>query len=169
MINAGFTEALLAILAVILVYAAVVDVRTMTISNGLNITVALIAPVYWWSVGLPLWPDAAMQVGVALLVFAVLAATFYMGMMGGGDVKLAAALALWFRPITTLHFLVVMSIAGGILTLIVLVLHKKRRKQPPSEELLGEEPAGKPEVPYGVAIAAGALWILAQRFLNQFA
>ena len=169
MINVGFTEALLAILAVILVYAAVVDVRTMTISNGLNIAVALMAPVYWWSVGLPLWPDAAMQVGIALLVFAVLAATFYMGMMGGGDVKLAAALALWFRPITTLHFLVVMSIAGGILTLIVLVLHKKRRKRPPSEELLGEEPAGKPEVPYGVAIAAGALWILAQRFLNQFA
>jgi prepilin peptidase CpaA len=169
MINAGFTEGLLAMLAVILVYAAIVDVRTMTISNGLNATVALMAPLYWWSVGLPLWPDAAIQVGVAMLVFAILAATFYMGMMGGGDVKLAAALALWFRPVTTLHFLVIMSIAGGILTLIVLAIHKKRGKQAPKEELLGEEPAARPEVPYGVAIAAGMLWILAQRFLNQFA
>ena len=41
-------------------------------------------------------------------------------MMGGGDVKLAAALALWFSPASTLKFLVIMSIAGGVLTLAVL-------------------------------------------------
>ncbi len=163
--HAGFTEMLLGLLAIILIVAAVIDVRTFTISNGLNLTVALLAPVFWWSIGLPLWPDAAMQVGVALAVFVVLAATFYMGMMGGGDVKLAAALALWFRPFTTLKFLVIMSIAGGLLTVVVLLLHKFRGK-PPIE---GDEPAAKPEVPYGVAIAIGALWILAQRFLNQFA
>ena len=165
MINAGFTELLLALLAVILIVAAVIDVRTFTISNGLNATVALMAPLYWWSIGLPMWPDAAMQVGVALGVFGLLALTFYMGMMGGGDVKLAAAIALWFKPVTTLKFLVIMSIAGGVLTLIVLLIHKNRGKAP-SE---GDASAVKPEVPYGVAIAVGALWILAQRFLNQFA
>jgi prepilin peptidase CpaA len=169
MMNFGFTEMLLGLLAIILVVAAVIDVRTFTISNGLNATVALLAPLYWWSTGLPLWPDAALQVAVAAAVFAVLAVAFYVGMMGGGDVKLAAALALWFSPVTTLRFLVFMSIAGGILTLVVLMIHKKRGKQAPDEELLGEKPAAKPEVPYGVAIAAGALWILAQRFLNQFA
>ena len=165
MINAGFTELLLVLLAVILIVAAVIDVRTFTISNGLNLVVALMAPLYWWSIGLPLWPDAAIQVAVAAAVFAALAVTFYMGMMGGGDVKLAAAIALWFKPVTTLKFLVIMSIAGGVLTLIVLLIHKKRAKPRLNE-------AGKairPEVPYGVAIAAGALWILAQRFLNQFA
>jgi prepilin peptidase CpaA len=165
MMNTGFTELLLGLLAILLVAAAIIDVKTFTISNGLNAAVALLAPVYWWSIGLPLWPDAAIQVAVAAGVFAVLAGTFYMGMMGGGDVKLAAALALWFKPFTTLKFLVIMSIAGGLLTLIVLLLHKKRGK-PPIE---GNAPAAKPEVPYGVAIAIGALWILAQRFLNQFA
>jgi prepilin peptidase CpaA len=165
MMHAGFTELLLGLLAILLVIAAVIDVRTFTISNGLNLTVALLAPVYWWSVGLPLWPDAAMQVAVALGVFVVLAATFYMGMMGGGDVKLAAALALWFKPFATLKFLVIMSIAGGLLTIIVLLIHKMRGKPPVD----GDAPAAKPEVPYGVAIAIGALWILAQRFLNQFA
>jgi prepilin peptidase CpaA len=163
--NAGFTELLLGALAILLIVAAIIDVRTFTISNGLNLTVALLAPLYWWSIGLPLWPDAAIQVAVACGVFAVLAATFYMGMMGGGDVKLAAALALWFRPFTTLKILVIMSLAGGLLTLIVLALHKKRAKSP----IPGDSPAVKPEVPYGVAIAIGALWILAQRFLNQFA
>jgi len=163
--NAGFTELLLGLLAILLVVAAVIDVRTFTISNGLNLTVALLAPLYWWSIGLPLWPDAAIQVGVAAAVFAVLAATFYLGMMGGGDVKLAAAIALWFKPLVTLKFLVVMSLAGGLLTLIVLLIHKKRGK-PPTD---GDAPAARPEVPYGVAIAIGALWILAQRFLNQFA
>jgi prepilin peptidase CpaA len=166
MMNGLFTELLLGALALLLVVAAVIDVRTFTISNGLNAAVALLAPLYWWSIGLPLWPDAAIQVGVALAVFAVLAMTFYMGMMGGGDVKLAAAIALWFSPFTTLRFLVIMSIAGGLLTIVVLLLHRKNRGNAP----VGED--GKPlrpEVPYGVAIAVGALWILAQRFLNQFA
>jgi prepilin peptidase CpaA len=165
MMNAGFTELLLGLLAILLVVAAVIDVRTFTISNGLNATVAMLAPLYWWSIGLPLWPDAAIQVAVAAGVFLVLAATFYMGMMGGGDVKLAAALALWFKPFTTLKILVIMSLAGGLLTLVVLLVHKKRGKAP----IAGDTSAARPEVPYGVAIAIGALWILAQRFLNQFA
>jgi prepilin peptidase CpaA len=50
-----------------------------------------------------------------------------------------------------------MSLAGGLLTFLVLAVHKLRSK------------AERPEVPYGVAITIGALVILAQRFLNQFA
>jgi prepilin peptidase CpaA len=157
MMNAGFTDLLLGALAVILVVAAVIDVRTFTISNRLNIVVALLAPLYWWSAGLPLWPDAAIHVAVAAGVFAILSIAFAAGLMGGGDVKLAAALALWFSPAATVRFLVFMSIAGGLVTLVVLVIHKLRSNE------------GRPKVPYGVAIAIGGLAILAQRFLNQFA
>ena len=157
MINGASTEILLLALAAILVVAAVIDVRTFTISNRLNLAVALMAPLYWWASHLPLWPDAAIQVGIAVAVFAVFAIAFYIGMMGGGDVKLAAALALWFSPQSTIKFLVVTSLAGGVLTLGVLALHRARRRE------------GRPEVPYGVAIAFGALVILTQRFLNQFA
>ena len=157
MMSFGLPQALLAVLALILVVAAIIDVRTYTISNRLNLTVALLAPVFWWSVGLPLWPDAAIQLALAAGVFILLALAFYAGMMGGGDVKLAAALSLWFSPATALHFLVYMSIAGGFLTLVVMANHRLRHRE------------GKPEVPYGVAIAIGGLAILAQRFLNQFA
>jgi prepilin peptidase CpaA len=50
-----------------------------------------------------------------------------------------------------------MSIAGGVLTLVILGAHRLRRRE------------GRPEIPYGVAIAFGGLWLLAQRFLNHFA
>ncbi len=156
MFNGALTDLLLLALAAILVFAAVVDVRTFTISNRLNLTVALLAPVYWASVALSPWPDMAAQLAAASLVFVLLAGAFYAGMMGGGDVKLAAALALWFSPVSTIRFLVLTSIAGGVLTLVVLALHRARRSE------------GRPEIPYGVAIAFGGLAILTQRFLNQF-
>jgi prepilin peptidase CpaA len=50
-----------------------------------------------------------------------------------------------------------MSLAGGALTLGLLVWHRARKRQ------------GRPQIPYGVAIAFGGLAILTQRFLNQFA
>lgn len=156
MFNIAFTQLLMGTLAIILVVAAVIDVRTFTISNGLNVLVAALALLFWWAVKLPLWPGAALQLGMAVGVFALFSLAFLMGQMGGGDVKLAAALALWFSPGETIRFIVVMSIAGGALTLLVLLVQKLRRKE------------GPPEVPYGVAIAAGGLFILAQRFLNQF-
>jgi len=157
MMNAGFTFGLMGLLAAMLAWIAVVDIRTYTISDRLNLAIALLAPVYWWAAGVPLWPDAAIRVGVGALVFLLFAGAFYLNAMGGGDVKLAGALALWFTPFETLKLFVIMSIVGGLLTLVVLTIHRTRKK------------SGRPEVPYGVAIAAGGMWLLAQRFLNQFA
>ncbi len=157
MLNVAFTDLLLVGLALILVVAAVIDVRTFTISNRLNATVALGAPLYWMSIALAPWPGMAIQLASGGIVFALLAGAFYAGMMGGGDVKLAAALALWFSPAGTVKFLVLMSLAGGALTLGIVAWHRAKRSE------------GRPAVPYGVAIAFGGLAILTQRFLNQFA
>ncbi|HWI89093.1 MAG TPA: prepilin peptidase [Sphingomicrobium sp.] len=157
MFNSAFTQLLLIVLATLLVVAAAIDARTFTISNKLNLAVALLAPVYWMAVPLSLWPEVPIQIAGAVLVFLVLAAAFYAGMMGGGDVKLAAALALWFPPGLTIKFLVLMSLAGGLLTIGLLVWHRAKRRE------------GRPEIPYGVAIAFGALAILAQPYLNHFA
>ena len=156
MFNASFTDLLLLALAAILVVAAIIDVKTFTISNRLNATVALGAPLYWLSIALAPWPGMAIQLAAGGIVFVLLAGAFYAGMMGGGDVKLAAALALWFSPSGTIKFLVLMSLAGGVLTLGILAWHRAQRRE------------GRPEIPYGVAIAFGGLAILTQRFLNQF-
>jgi len=155
--NAMFTELLLMTLAALLLVAAVIDVRTFTISNRLNLAIAAMAPLYWLSISLPVWPGVGIQLAAGAGVFTLLAAAFYAGMMGGGDVKLAAALALWFSPQSTLKFLVLMSLAGGVLTLALVAAHRMRGKE------------GRPAIPYGVAIAFGGLAILTQRFLNQFA
>ena len=155
--NAVLPELLAAVLALLLILAAAIDVRTFTISNRLNLTVAALAPLFWWSIALPMWPHVAAQVAIAAGVFVLLAGAFYAGMMGGGDVKLAAALSLWFSPASTIKFLVLMSVAGGVLTLGLLAWHRVRGN------------VGRPKIPYGVAIAIGGLGILTQRFLNQFA
>jgi prepilin peptidase CpaA len=156
MFNGAFTQMLLVALAAILVFAAIVDARTFTISNRLNLTVALMAPLYWFAVALPLWPGVAVQLAAGGVVFVLMALAFYTGMMGGGDVKLGAALALWFSPGAIVKFLVLTSLAGGVLTVALLVWHRAKRRE------------GRPQIPYGVAIAFGGLAILTQRFFNQF-
>ena len=73
MINDTFTDLLCATLAAMLLWAAVVDIRTRTIANGLNLAIALMAPFFWWATGVDLWPDAAIRVGVAVAVFLLFA------------------------------------------------------------------------------------------------
>src|SRR5206468_10598152 len=65
MFNVGFTDLLLLALAAILIVAAVIDVRTFTISNRLNLTVAALAPFYWASIALAPWPGIAAHLAAA--------------------------------------------------------------------------------------------------------
>jgi prepilin peptidase CpaA len=146
----------IALLAAAMVVAAIGDWRTRTISNRLNGTIALLAIPFWWSVGLGLWPGVALQIGLAAAVFGLFAIAFRFGAMGGGDVKMAAALALWLPFAGVVKLLAVMSIAGGILTVAMLAAHRMAKS------------AGQPEIPYGIAIAFGGFWVLGERFLNQF-
>jgi prepilin peptidase CpaA len=148
--------ALLAILAVLLLVASWGDLKARTIPNGLNLAIALLAIPFWWANGLALWPDVALQIGVALLVFAIFAGAFAIGAMGGGDVKLIGALALWLPWQAVLVLLMIMSLAGGALTIAMMV----RKRLARSEAVL--------EIPYGVAIAFAGLWLISERFLYQF-
>ncbi len=151
-----FAMILAAALAAMMVAAAISDLRTRTISNELNGAMALLAIPFWFASGLSPWPDMAIQFGVAFIVFAVFVGLFMIGGMGGGDVKMIGALALWVPPSLMLPMLTVMAIGGGLLSAVMLI-DKLRRKS--------SEP---PEVPYGVAIAAAGLWFLHQHYLNQF-
>jgi prepilin peptidase CpaA len=154
--NGGISEMLVALLAVALVVAVVTDWRSRIIPNRLNAAIALLAIPYWWASGLALWPDVAVQIAMAAGLFAVFALAFRLGGMGGGDVKLIAALALWLPPGATLRLLVIMSIAGGLLTLAMLIRYRVTR------------PGGELEIPYGIAIAFAGFWLISERFLNQF-
>lgn len=142
------------LLAVLLLMAAWTDIRTRTISNELNAAIALLAVGFWWAAGESLWPDVVMRVAVALLLFMLFALLFMLRMMGGGDVKMIAALALWLPFNALLAMLTVMALAGGVITIFLLVRQRWRPN------------AARPEVPYGVAIAIGGLWVIANGLLT---
>ncbi|WP_294191295.1 prepilin peptidase [uncultured Sphingomonas sp.] len=148
--------ALPACLGVLLVSAGVEDARTREIANWKNAAIALLAPVWWFAIGLDPWPMMAIQLGVALFVFALFCGAFALGQMGGGDVKLIGALALWLTPMNVMNMLIVMSIAGGALTTVFLLDHKLLRRE------------GAIEIPYGVAIALAGLLALREPLVNQF-
>ena len=150
------TMGLMAVLACLLVVAAVTDIRSRIISNRLNLVIAGLAPLYWLASGLSPWPDMALQLALGLTVFALFAGLFALNMMGGGDVKLLGALALWFPWPALLFLLAAMAILGGVVTLVTVIHHRMTRKM------------GPPEVPYGVAISLAALWVVGERYLNQF-
>lgn len=143
-------------LALLLAYAALGDVRVRIIPNWLVIAIAAFAPVLWWVSGMSLWPEIAVQIGVAIGFMVLFSIFFALNAMGGGDVKLIAALALWFPVIAFLQLLMVMSIVGGIITLGMWVREKVRK-------------SGKNiEVPYGVAISVAGIWAIHERYLNHF-
>ncbi len=152
----GLSWILLGLLALMLLGAAWLDLRSRTIPNELNLAIALLAIPFWWATGLALWPDISLQIAVAAGLFAAFAIAFALGAMGGGDVKMAAALALWLPAKAVLLLLVVMSLAGGALTLAMAIRHRLAKRQEPLE------------IPYGVAIAFGGMWLIGERFFNQF-
>lgn len=151
------TASLIVLLALLLLVAAWGDVRARIIPNRLNLAIALMAPLYWWTTGLAPWPGMAMQVAVAAMVFALFAGVFAAGLMGGGDVKLIGALALWLPWRGVIDLLVLTAVLGGAVTLATLLVHRLRRA------------AGTVEVPYGVAIALAAVAVLGEPYLYQFA
>ena len=68
----------------------------------------------------------------------------------------AAALALWLPLPRFIELIVIMSLAGGILTLAMVVRHRWQRR------------LGRPEIPYGLAIVAAAAWAFSEPFFNHF-
>ena len=147
---------LMAILGLMMIAAAISDIRSRTISNELNAAIALLAIPFWIATGLALWPDVPIQVGAAFGVFLIFAGLFAIGAMGGGDVKMIGAVMLWIPLPLFMPMLTVMAIGGGLLSAAMLIYMKLR-------------PSDKPvEVPYGVAIAAAGLWALHQQYFNQF-
>jgi len=153
MLDDPFKYGLLIALAIALLFAGFTDLRSRRIDNWLNAGIALAAPLFWWASGLALWPDVAIQLGVAAGTFAVLTGLFAIGAMGGGDVKLLGALALWIAPWPFLKLVIMMALVGGLLTILFAAWHLTRRQR------------DKLAIPYGVAIATAGLWTLSTNYM----
>jgi prepilin peptidase CpaA len=147
--------ALLAALVLLLVSAGIEDARTREIANWKNAAILALAPLWWWSNSLSLFPDVAIQLAIGGVVFALFCGAFYFNWMGGGDVKMIGALALWLPFQALTWMLIIMSLLGGALTVLLVVERLARRKD------------GNIEIPYGVAIALAGLIAIREPLFNQ--
>ena len=145
------------ILAILLIAAAVEDAVRLRISNltvGLVLVAAIVAAITA-GFDLRLWQN--------LVVFVALVAVgtpmFAAGKLGGGDVKLLASAGLWFDFAGALWLLIAVALAGGVLALLVLVLRSFNWSEEIRRRVVLLRPGGG--IPYGVAIAAGALIAMA--------
>jgi prepilin peptidase CpaA len=112
------------------------------------------------------------SIAVAGGLFLLLALLCVRGMLGGGDVKLAAAVALALGPAETVSFVVLTAIAGGVLGLGYMIgarLVAPPRRLGPDAPVLRRILAAEQRrvhrrgpLPYGVAIAVGASVVLLQ-------
>jgi prepilin peptidase CpaA len=137
MTGAVFSYALLAALATALLVAAFTDLRARHIDNWLNLGIAVAAPLWWLAMGLGPF-DIGVQIGLAAATFAVACVLFAIGQMGGGDVKLLTALALWFSPAAFLQLVVLMAVLGGGASLAMAAFNM----QPGRKEMVRDALAG---------------------------
>ncbi len=144
--------------AAILLLAAVSDFRNLEIPNWMSITVALMFLPAGLSSGIGLW-TMTMHIAVGLGILAVGAGVFTLGLIGGGDVKLLAATAMWFGLESLGNLLVGVVITGGMMALLILM----SLRLPLLLKILGTpswiDPDGgmKQPIPYGVAIAVASI------------
>ena len=140
-------------------FAASSDLFTMTISNRVSlILVGGFFALAFWSGMSP--NDVLSHVGAAFSVLAVTFVFFARGWIGGGDAKLAAATALWLGFDHLMEYLLYASIFGGILTLAMI----RFRLMPLPDAIARQDWVKRLHkldggVPYGIALAAAALFI----------
>lgn len=149
--------AILTIFPAAVAFAGATDLFTMTIPNrvslALAVAFALLAPFAGLDPGAVLSHIAA---GVLVLAIGVL--LFIPGWIGGGDAKLAAAVALWLGCGQLIEYFVCVALFGGVLAVMLMAARSWPLPTALSTQTwavrLHDRRSG---IPYGVALAAGAL------------
>jgi prepilin peptidase CpaA len=141
----------------LLIVAAVGDIRRFIIPNWLNAAAALLVVPFWLTSADFGWAMVGWQLLTAGCVLLLFGGLFAAGWMGGGDVKLLVALALWLPWLLFLKMFLIIAVLGGLLTAVLLIVHRVRKQE------------GAPEIPYGVAIAAGALLTFGEPLVKHLA
>lgn len=143
----------------LMAFAAASDLFTMTISNRVSLLLVGGFFVLAGLGGMPL-SEIALHVGAGLAVLVVAFACFAFGWMGGGDAKIAASVGLWFGFPHLANFLIYASLFGGALTLLLLQFRQWPLPQAAiSQEWVQRLHAKDSGIPYGIALAMGALMI----------
>lgn len=136
---------LVILLSCAMVAAVIEDALRLRISNVTSLVVFAGAIVAAIGEG-PSW--SLWQNGVAFAAILILGTlAFSAGWLGGGDVKLLAATALWCDLKSAVWLLALVFLAGGVLAICFFMSR-------PFRQVKGTKKGGR--IPYGIAIAVGA-------------
>jgi prepilin peptidase CpaA len=147
---------------ILMAFAAVSDLLTMTIPNRVSLLLLMGFVILAATTGMT-GEDFVQHVAAALAVLIASFACFAMGWIGGGDAKIASTAALWLGLQHILEYLISVSVFGGALTLLLLQF---RRWPLPytfvNQAWLLRLHDKNGDIPYGIALALGALMIYPQ-------
>lgn len=151
--------AILGALLGLLGWASYSDATGFTIPNRISLAIVALYPAQVLLAWPAVDPLAGLGVGAAVLGVGLLG--FVLGWMGGGDAKLAAALALWAGPERLLDLLLVSAVVGGLLAVAMLAraFVRQAREIEWSSSLIALKLMAREPVPYGIALAAGGAWV----------
>lgn len=137
--------------AVVTLIAALIDVRKFIIPNWCSLAVFVTGVAFAYFSG-----SLVTSFAVGLALFFAGAILFQMGFAGGGDVKLLAAAGVWAGVAGVFDLLLLVALGGGVLSVVYMAvgaISLKRRG-----ELVSIWTLLRHNVPYGVAICAGAFY-----------
>jgi prepilin peptidase CpaA len=155
--------------------AVATDIRMRRIPNGLTAALAAVVLIARASQGLQ---SLVLAVSVLLAVLLLGTVAFSYSWLGGGDVKLTAAVAASYSFPDAVAFLIYTSIAGGIFAVVYatatgrlgsVVRNVGVLLRPLAYEgTVGVLPPSRVAFSYATAIAAGALLVLLSHTLVPF-
>jgi len=147
----------------------VTDLRHYRIPNSLILI--LIAAYPFFALTQPSDAHVGWSLGIAGLFFLIGLGLFALNIMGGGDVKMICAVALWVGPLGVVDFVSAMALVGAGMSLF-MVLTPLRTSTAQLCATLGwhtaQDKIMTDKLPYGVAIAAGGLNALLPLLLSLF-
>lgn len=142
--------------------AAIFDLRSFKIPNPLVAIMLAVWPVAALVAGVP-FAEAAATALVALIVLAIGILFFAQNWLGAGDVKLVTATCLYVGVPALGTFVVHTTLAGAVLAVALVFFRKVPLPQVMAAQgWLADMHARTRVMPYGVAIAAGALSVWGQ-------
>ncbi|MEM1377915.1 MAG: prepilin peptidase [Pseudomonadota bacterium] len=152
-----------------MIYAALSDVLTMTIANRVSVMLIggflIVAPF----IGIT-FTDFLWHVGAFALVLGITFGLFAAGVMGGGDAKLMSSTALWIGfNMHLMEYAIAFTVVGGLVTLFLLVLRNSAFATYVGEVRVLWRMLDEKDIPYGVALAAGGLYVFPETAALQYA
>lgn len=167
------TISILVLFSLLMGWAVYSDLISFTLSNRLCLVTTMLYPLYLGATyvdgyGLPV-NDIIISVVISAVIFGICVGFFALNMMGGGDVKLIPAVALWAGAAHILNYLFITSVVGGLVASAIIVKNRIKTSKYFKSSVninFSVQKEGESAVPYGVGIAIGGLYVAFQLFIT---